>query len=143
MILWRRVLSITQWPIIYIRNLIKNEIKKIRLIIITDGKITKNLASIPNKVLSGIDAEYRIIDIGFLYKIHTINNSKNNFDVEVDLPALVVDTPAQDYRSYLSVIGGNTIVEIYDAFGSRLLEQNVRTFLQFRGNLNKGLRNTI
>ena len=123
--------------------LIKNEIKKIRLIIITDGKITKNLASIPNKVLSGIDAEYRIIDIGFLYKIYTINNSKNNFDVEVDLPALVVDTPAQDYRSYLSVIGGNTIVEIYDAFGSRLLEQNVRTFLQFRGNLNKGLRNTI
>ena len=123
--------------------LIKNEIKKIRLIIITDGKITKNLASIPNKVLSGIDAEYRIIDIGFLYKIYTINNSKNNFDVEVDLPALVVDTPAQDYRSYLSVIGGNTIVEIYDAFGSRLLEQNFRTFLQFRGNLNKGLRNTI
>lgn len=123
--------------------LIKNEIKKIRLIIITDGKITKNLASIPNKVLSGIDAEYRIIDIEFLYKIYTINNSKNNFDVEVDLPALVVDTPAKDYRSYLSVIDGRTIVEIYDTFGSRLLEQNVRTFLQFRGNVNKGLRNTI
>jgi len=123
--------------------LIKNEIKKIRFIIITDGKITKNLANIPNKILSGIDAEYRIIDIEFLYKVYTINNSKNNFDVEVDLPALVVDTPAQDYRSYLSVIGGNTIVEIYDAFGSRLLEQNVRTFLQFRGNVNKGLRNTI
>ena len=123
--------------------LIKNEIKKIRLIIITDGKITKNLASIPNKVLSGIDAEYRIIDIEFLYKIYTINNSKNNFNVEVDLPALVVDTPAKDYRSYLSVIDGRTIVEIYDTFGSRLLEQNVRTFLQFRGNVNKGLRNTI
>lgn len=123
--------------------LIKNEIKKIRLIIITDGKITKNLASIPNKVLSGIDAEYRIIDIEFLYKIYTINNSKNNFDIEVDLPALVVDTPAKDYRSYLSVIDGRTIVEIYDTFGSRLLEQNVRTFLQFRGNVNKGLQNTI
>ena len=123
--------------------LIKNEIKKIRLIIITDGKITKNLASIPNKVLSGIDAEYRIIDIEFLNKIYTINNSKNNFDIEVDLPALVVDTPAKDYRSYLSVIDGRTIVEIYDTFGSRLLEQNVRTFLQFRGNVNKGLQNTI
>ena len=59
------------------------------------------------------------------------------------MPALVVDTPAKDYRSYLSVIDGRTIVEIYDTFGSRLLEQNVRTFLQFRGNVNKGLRNTI
>ncbi|WP_103604485.1 AIPR family protein [Campylobacter concisus] len=121
----------------------QNETTTLRLIIITDGKITNNLASIPTTVLSGIDAEYRIIDIEFLYKIYTINNSKNNFDVEVDLPALVVDTPAKDYRSYLSVIDGRTIVEIYDTFGSRLLEQNVRTFLQFRGNVNKGLRNTI
>ncbi|QCD52122.1 AIPR family protein [Campylobacter sp. RM16192] len=123
--------------------LIKNEVKKIRFVIITDGKITKNLANIPNETLSGIDSEYRIIDIEFLYKIYTINNSKNSFDVEVNLPTLVVDAPAQKYRSYLSVIDGETIACIYDKFGSKLLEQNVRTFLQFRGNVNKGLRNTI
>lgn len=123
--------------------LIKNEVKKIRFVIITDGKITKNLANIPNETLFGIDSEYRIIDIEFLYKIYTINNSKNSFDVEVNLPTLVVDAPAQKYRSYLSVIDGETIACIYDKFGSKLLEQNVRTFLQFRGNVNKGLRNTI
>lgn len=123
--------------------LIKNEIRKIRFIIITDGKITKNLSSILNEKIANIDTEYRIIDIEFLYKIYTINNSKNSFDVEVDLPTLIVDTPLKKYRSYLSVIDGKTIASIYDKFGSRLLEQNVRTFLQFRGNVNKGLRNTI
>ena len=32
---------------------------------------------------------------------------------------------------------------LYDAYGSKLLEQNVRCFLQARGNVNKGIRNTI
>ena len=38
---------------------------------------------------------------------------------------------------------GELVSELYDRFGERLLEQNVRTFLQFRGNVNKGIRNTI
>jgi len=32
---------------------------------------------------------------------------------------------------------------LYHKYGARLLEQNVRTFLQARGKVNKGLRNTI
>jgi len=38
---------------------------------------------------------------------------------------------------------GNIIARLYEEFGERLLEQNVRTFLQFRGNINKGMRNTL
>lgn len=127
---------------IYLRFLHK-EVKKIRLIIITDGKLTKNLENIPNEILYNITTEYRVIDIEFLYKIYTINTFKDTFNVDVNLPALIVDTLSQDYRSYLTVIDGKTIAEIYDKYGSRLLEQNVRTFLQFRGNVNKGIKNTI
>jgi hypothetical protein len=35
------------------------------------------------------------------------------------------------------------IASLYDEYSERLLEQNVRTFLQFRGKVNKGIRNTI
>ena len=35
------------------------------------------------------------------------------------------------------------MAELFDRYGERLLEQNVRTFLQFRGKVNKGIRNTI
>ncbi len=38
---------------------------------------------------------------------------------------------------------GQLLAELHDRYGERLLEQNVRTFLQFRGNVNKGIRNTI
>ena len=41
------------------------------------------------------------------------------------------------------VFPGELVAKIYDKYGDRLLEQNVRTFLQFRGGVNKGIRNTL
>ena len=38
---------------------------------------------------------------------------------------------------------GNTLAKIFRAWGSRLLEQNVRVFLQAKGKVNKGIRSTI
>src|SRR3546814_1596356 len=35
------------------------------------------------------------------------------------------------------------LATLYERFGARLLEQNVRTFLQARGNVNQGIRATI
>jgi hypothetical protein len=35
------------------------------------------------------------------------------------------------------------LAEIYEQYGARLLEQNVRSFLQFTGKINKGIRKTI
>ena len=48
-----------------------------------------------------------------------------------------------DYESYLAVVPGRQLAEIYDRWGARLLERNVRVFLQARGNVNKGIRNTL
>ena len=48
-----------------------------------------------------------------------------------------------DYESYLAVLPGSQLAKIYDRWGARLLEQNVRVFLQARGNVNRGIRNTI
>lgn len=48
-----------------------------------------------------------------------------------------------DYVTYLAIIPGKTLVELYGKYGPRLLERNVRSFLQVRGNVNKGIRKTI
>ena len=40
------------------------------------------------------------------------------------------------YEAYLIVIPGTQLAAIYDRWGARLLEQNVRVFLQARGNVN-------
>ena len=43
---------------------------------------------------------------------------------------------------HMAVIPGK-IVDIFQKFGSRLLEQNVRSFLSIRGHVNKNMLGTI
>ncbi len=47
------------------------------------------------------------------------------------------------YSSYLSVVPGQLLNDIYLEYGSRLLEGNVRSFLSVRGKVNKSIQNTI
>ncbi|GLH58237.1 AIPR family protein [Helicobacter ailurogastricus] len=121
----------------------KNMVEKVRLILITDGRATKNLLTIPNETKSSIEIEHCIRDMEYLYRMYKLDDSSNGFEVEVNLPVLVVKTPTEEYNAYLSVVDGTTLKKIYEDYGSRLLEQNIRTFLQFKGNVNKGIRNTI
>jgi AIPR protein len=120
-----------------------NEINKIRLIILTDGKVTRTLNEIPSEVIEGIHTDHRVIDIDYIYKIYLSENNNNHFNVEVNLPCLEIQTNSTKYQSFLTVIKGDLLVEIYEKFGQKLFEQNVRTFLQFKGNVNKGIKNTI
>lgn len=121
----------------------KGIIKKVRLMIISDGKATRNLLDIENELLNNIEIEFRVIDIEYLYKVYLSENSSGDFEIDVNIPTLQVDSISDEYKSFLTILDGNKLVDIYDKYGQKLLEQNVRTFLQFRGNVNKGLRNTI
>lgn len=124
----------------YIKN---NSAAKLRLMILTDGRMVRTLVDLPSEILDGIPVEFRIIDINYIYKIYLSAYTNKDFDVEVDLPYLEIDAGTDKYQSYLSVIPGTSLAKIYEDHGQKLFEQNVRTFLQFKGNVNKGLRNTI
>ena len=47
------------------------------------------------------------------------------------------------YTSYLAVVPGQVLNDLYMGHGSRLLEGNVRSFLSARGKVNKSIQNTI
>lgn len=47
------------------------------------------------------------------------------------------------YISYLAVVPGQVLNDLYLEYGSRLLEGNVRSFLSVRGKVNKSIQNTI
>jgi hypothetical protein len=70
------------------------------------------------------------------------DQEKQNIEISCKLDAIkVIETP--HYTSFLTVISGNELVRIYDIYGKRLLESNVRTFLSLRGDVNKGIYNTL
>jgi len=120
-----------------------------------------NIVIVSNKVLSGrvkklpsVEVEnYKVnIDIWEIKRFYEIESSKNkketlliDFESEFNttIPALPAHISTSPYHSYLCVLNGDILADLYGKYGARLLESNVRSFLQLRGNVNKGIRKTI
>ena len=61
------------------------------------------------------------------------------------LPCLKASSGSADYDAYLASVPGALLADVYEKYGTRLLELNVRAFLGLRGrkSVNAGLRATI
>ncbi|MBN8726240.1 MAG: AIPR family protein [Xanthomonadales bacterium] len=64
-------------------------------------------------------------------------------DFGAALPALKASQSDAALESYLMIVPGEQLAAIYDRWGPRLLEANVRSFLQARAKTNKGIQKTI
>lgn len=127
-----------------IHSLIKAEmVAKVRMFIFSNNKATRNLEKIDNEIVDGLPIEFRVIDLGYLHRNHLLSNSGGDITIETDIPCIEIDTNNDEYSSYLGVLSGPQIVEIYELHGQRLFEQNVRTFLQFRPKVNRGIKDTL
>ncbi|MHB1544693.1 MAG: AIPR family protein [Cuniculiplasma sp.] len=61
----------------------------------------------------------------------------------VSLPCLVTPKTDDGLQVYMTWVPGDILAKIYNTYRSRLLERNVRSFLQFTGKVNKGIRETV
>jgi len=59
------------------------------------------------------------------------------------LPCVYVPRVQEDYDSALTVFPGEALRFVYEKYGPRLLEANVRSFLSATGKVNKGIRDTL
>lgn len=59
------------------------------------------------------------------------------------IPCIKAEIETDQYDSYLAIVPGPFLAEIYKKHGPTLLESNVRSFLKFNGGVNKGIRGTI
>jgi hypothetical protein len=121
----------------------KKQLQKVRFMVLTDGKATRNLIELPSETKNGVIFDFRVVDIEYLHNIYESETKSAVSDIEVNLPCLKINDESNSYQSYLTVVGGDLLVSIYEENGQKLFEQNVRTFLQFKGYVNKGLKNTI
>jgi hypothetical protein len=126
---------------------LKENLVRVNAIILTNGEYKGDFP--PSDTISGYSIFYRIIDINYLYKISEqsrvpIELDFENFeDEKFVIPCLSANTDNQDYKAYIAIIQGTCLAKLYERYGARLLEQNVRSFLQFTGKINKGIRDTI
>ena len=126
---------------------IKENLIRVNAFILTNGEYKGEIPA--SQSISGYTIFYRIIDVNFLYKIseHSrvpIELGFDNLDGNsYEIPCLAANIDNPDYEVYIAIIPGECIYTLYHNYGARLLEQNVRSFLQFTGKINKGIRKTI
>jgi hypothetical protein len=123
-------------------------ITRYRLYLITDAKLSDRSRTIETSDLDGTPVEYHIWDISRLYQVHESKQGREALDIDLTcwlqggLPALEI-TQAEDFSTYLAAVPGALIADLYERYGSRLLESNVRSYLSARGKVNKGIRTTV
>lgn len=123
---------------------IKEFLSRVNIYVLSNGVFKSEIKA--KKTISGYSIYTRIIDIEYIFNLldHTHVPIEIHFDnYSGILPCLISPLENEDYESYLALISGTTLARIYEEYGSRLLEQNVRSFLQFTGKINKGIRKTI
>ena len=125
------------------------DIVRVNIFIVTNGT-TK--ADAPQEIKLKNDSilvMYQVWDLERFYQLYSSKNKREAIQIDFQkdfggaIPCLSMASQNDDYQSYLAIISGNTLASIYHSFGARLLEQNIRSFLQFTGKVNKGIRETI
>lgn len=128
----------------------KENIHKYKLILLTNSIRSKTLIKIDNMHVGDIEAECQLWDIERIYEAFFSTQSREAIKInfldytEQGLPCIEAGSdPNRMYESYLCVIPGKVLADVYDKYGSRLLEGNVRSFLSTKGSVNKKIRSTI
>lgn len=126
-----------------------NRVERFKFILATDGVMSERLRSIPSDELCGRPASYSIWDLRRFEDLTASESGQDEFEVDLTkwlpdgLPCLVGSESDSRAKSYLAVLPGQLLADVYAEYGSQLLESNVRTFLSARGKVNRGIQGTL
>jgi len=124
------------------------EIRKFRIYLLTDRVMSKSIKKLDQDKIDDKQVEYIIWDLDRLYQLNKSYEGKE--EIVIDLKQLIdrgipclSASKTDDYTSYLCIMPGSLLASLYNQYGARLLEGNVRSFLQVKGKVNKAIRGTI
>lgn len=125
-----------------------SKVPKIKFYILTDMVMSNRIREIQSTQIGGSVAEYHIWDISRLQSLQESKTGKE--EIVIDLKAFsehgipCLEAGSNDeYTAYLCNIPGAILADLYNRYGGRLLEGNVRSFLSAKGKINREIRNTI
>lgn len=122
----------------------KDNAQQIKIYILTNGIFSGKLKT--DKGLGGLQLTCKMIDLERLCEM----SEEQSQPIFVDFESLGYKVPcitgAEDndlYQAYIAIVPGACLADLYETYKVRLMENNVRQFLQFTGKINKGIKETI
>lgn len=124
------------------------KIDRIRFFILTNA-IAPNGYGKDSDMLGDTVCEYNVWDVKRILQQNDIISGKGSIvvdfegDYDCTLPCIQMPDVSNHVKCYLCIIPGKILYKVYRKYHQQLLEMNVRTFLQFKGASNKGIRDTL
>jgi hypothetical protein len=123
----------------------KDALTTARLFLLTDGVV--KAGEIEQEQIEGLELRYVMWDLDKLSRLKVGEREVIELDFETGyggaVPALETRDATGEYRTFLAFLPAPVLARIYGEHGQRLLERNVRAFLQAKGKINKGLQKTL
>lgn len=123
------------------------QLEHVRLYCLTDG-IAPAYEREAEEV-EGLRVTFSVWDIARLCRASAAGRKQEPIEIDVEaifggpIPCLAAPSVDGVYKAYLAVIPARLLSDLYDQYRDRLLELNVRSFLQAKGKVNQGIRRTI
>lgn len=99
--------------------------------------------------VEGVPATYEVWDVERLRRLRESGAAYEALNVDLrgqhggGLPCVRLSKEETGYRTCVAIFPGTLLRDLYDEYGSRLLELNVRSYLQAKGKINRGILETL
>ncbi|MBP5133639.1 AIPR family protein [Pseudomonas protegens] len=124
-----------------------SRIRRLRVIVFTNAHLRVKKIAFETRLLATVTLHTNVLDLERYIKISSTGSESVEIDFAEDfdgaIECLPASTGADNYQSYLFALPGVVLAKVFATYGNRLLEQNVRTYLQARTGVNKGILKTI
>jgi hypothetical protein len=123
----------------------RDTLTTVRLFFLTDGCVRSG--DIEQEQVEGLEVRYVLWDLEKLSRLHVGDREIIELDFAGQyggaIPCLGMRDVTGEYRTFLAFLPASVLAQVYGEYGQRLLERNVRAFLQAKGKVNRGLLQTL
>ena len=126
-----------------------SRVAKVKLILVSNRHYIGREDTVKLTEAGDVPVTYSVWDLARFERFDRSGQAREDMVIDFvqdfggPLPALKASQVGAALESYLMILPGQRLAEIYDRWGARLLEANVRSFLQARAKTNKGIQKTI
>ncbi|MER6143088.1 AIPR family protein [Streptomyces sparsogenes] len=118
------------------------DLKRVRIFLLTDGRVTVDAWH--EDQIAGLRCTYELWDIARLFRLAASGRPEEDTVIQLDPPLACLPVPGdEDYSCLLTAVPGAVLAKLYDEHGAKLLQRNVRAYLQARTKVNKGIGETV
>ncbi len=125
----------------------RDDLDTARIFLLTNG--VAKASEEKDAEIGGIEVKHYLWDLEKLRRLRS--SGKERETIQIDLvkdyggavPCLAQADGTGEFTAYLAFFPAVLLAKIYGDYGPRLLEKNVRSFLQAKGKVNKGIQATI